>query len=96
MVEIEESASDAEDKPGPNEELEEDEDEDETLRDETCQEEDERYLDSLEIPAEKLREVGTVSDKDLVAARRALRKVSVIPFFFFLSTQLTTVIRPAS
>lgn len=79
MVEVDEDEGDPADEPNDNEELEEDdadeEEEDVLLRDGTHEEEDEIFYDELEIPAEKLREVGIVSETELGLAKCALRKV---------------------
>lgn len=80
LLEVDESASDAEDNAAPDEELEVDEDDedddDSHLNDETRDAEDNLFLDTLEIPAEKLRNIGDVSDSEWKIARRALRKVN--------------------
>lgn len=76
MVEVEETESDPEDEAGPDEEVKVDDDEEDELRDESRDQEDEEYLDSLVISAENLRKVGNVPERELTAAKRALRKVS--------------------
>lgn len=61
------------------EEVEEDEveDEGELLSDETRDQEDEQYLEMLEISDENMRKVGGVPESQWAIARRAMRKVSI-------------------
>lgn len=76
-VDVEEDEHDAADEPGADEELEEEEEEDsQLLGDETRDQEDERYLETLQISDENMRKVGGVPESSWIVARRAMRKVS--------------------
>lgn len=96
MVEVEDEEGDAPDYAGSDEELEEDEDGedgDTPLGDEIHDEEDEIFIESIEITPKNMRRfnIVPVSDTNWKEARSALRKVRFWIFLMILATDTTSL-----